>query len=87
MTEEKKKDPKLVFDEKTKTFSFEKNTITVDEHNEEMFKTMLEFADKLEKALILERQECAKIAVDHGNDEIAKAIFERVTSKKVLTND
>lgn len=84
---EEKKDPKLVFDENTKTFSFEKDTITVDEHNEEMFKTMLEFADKIEKALILERQACAKIAVDHGNDEIAKAIFERVTSKKVLTND
>ena len=86
MTTEKK-EPKLVMDDKTGLFSFEKETITVDEHNEEMFKTMLEFADKIEKALILERQACAKIAVDHGNDEIAKAIFERVTSKKVLTND
>lgn len=84
---EKKKDPKLVFDENTKTFSFEKNTITIEEHNEEMLKTMGEFAEVLEESLIRERRECAKIAVDYGNDEIAKAIFERVTPKKVQTND
>ena len=83
---EEKKEPKLVFNENTKTFSFEKDTITVEEHNEEMLKTMLEFADKLEKGLILERQECAKIAMDHGNEEIAKAIFERVAPKEKTIN-
>jgi|GEM_PF-2657171 len=84
---EEKKESKLVYNENTKVFSFEKDTMTVDEHNHEIFKTMLEFADKLEKALILERQECAKIAVDMGNDEIAKAIFERMISKKQKADD
>ena len=87
MAEEKKKDPKLVFDEKTKTFSFEKETITIEEHNEEMLKTMGEFAEVLEESLIRERRECAKIALDYNNEEIAKAIFERVTPKKMATND
>ena len=44
MAEEEKKEPKLVFDENNKTFSFEKDTITVEEHNQDMLKTMEEFA-------------------------------------------
>lgn len=84
---EEKKDPKLVMDDKTGLFSFEKNTITVEEHNEEMLKTMGEFAEVLEESLIRERRECAKIALDHGSEDIAKAIFERVTPNKTPTND
>jgi hypothetical protein len=85
MTEEKK-DPKLVMDEKTGLFSFEKDTITVEKHNEELLKTMMEFADVLDESLIKERRACAKIALDLGNEEIAKAIFERVTPKKQVVN-
>ena len=84
---EEKKDPKLVMDNKTGLFSFEKETMTIDEHNEEMLKTMGEFAEVLEESLIKERRECAKIALDHNNEEIAKAIFERVAPKKIQTND
>ena len=87
MAEENKKDSKLVMDNKTGLFSFEKETMTVDEHNEEMLKTMGEFAEVLEESLIRERRECAKIALDYGNEDIAKAIFERVTPKKMPTND
>ena len=83
---EEKKDPKLVMDDKTGLFSFEKNTITVEEHNQEMLKTMGEFAEVLEESLIRERRECAKIALDHNNEEIAKAIFDRVTPKKQVIN-
>lgn len=83
---EEKKEPKLVFNENTKTFSFEKDTMTIDEHNEEMLKTMGEFAEVLEESLIRERRECAKIAMDHGNEEIAKAIFERVAPKEKTIN-
>lgn len=81
-----KKEPKITFDMNTKTFSFEKDTITIEEHNQEMLKTMGEFADVLEESLIRERRECAKIALDHNNEEIAKAIFERVTPKKQVIN-
>ena len=83
---EEQKDPKLVMDDKTGLFSFEKNTITVEEHNQELLKTMGEFAEVLEESLIRERRECAKIALDHGNEEIAKAIFGRVTPKKQVIN-
>jgi hypothetical protein len=84
--DEEKKDPKLVMDDKTGLFSFEKNTITVEEHNQEMLKTMGEFAEVLEESLMRERRECAKIALDHNNEEIAKAIFDRVTPKKQVIN-
>ena len=81
MAEENKKDPKLVMDNATGLFSFEKETMTVDEHNEEMLKTMGEFAEVLEESLIRERRECAKIALDYKSDEIAKAIRERVPAQ------
>lgn len=84
---EEKKEQKLVMDNATGLFSFEKETITIDEHNEEMLKTMGEFAEVLEESLIRERRECAKIALDHNNEEIAKAIFERIAPKKTETND
>ena len=51
MTEEKK-DPKLVMDDKTGLFSFEKETITIEEHNEEMLKTMTEFAEVVELSIL-----------------------------------
>jgi hypothetical protein len=86
MAEEKKEDPKLVMDDKTGLFSFEKDTITVEKHNEELLKTMMEFAEVLEESLKKERRECAKIAIQHNNEEIAKAIFERVTPKKQVIN-
>jgi hypothetical protein len=84
MTDKKKeeKEQKLVMDNRTGLFSFEKDTITVEEHNEEMAKTMQAFAQVLEESLIKERRVCAKIALDLGNDEIAKAIFERVPVSK-----
>ena len=81
MAEENKKDPKLVMDDKTGLFSFEKDTITVEEHNEEMLKTMSEFAEVLELSILRERDACAKIALDYKSDEIAKAIRERVPAQ------
>lgn len=78
---EEKKEPKLVFDENTKTFSFEKDTITIEEHNEEMLKTMTEFAEVLELSILRERDACAKIASDHQSEEIAKAIRGRVPAQ------
>ena len=81
MAEEEKKEPKFVFDENTKTFSFEKDTITVEEHNQEMLKTMEEFAEVLELSILRERDACAKVALDLKSDEIAKAIRERVPAQ------
>ena len=80
MTEEKK-EPKLVFDENTKTFSFEKDTITVEEHNQEMLKTMEEFAEVVELSILRERDACAKVALEHQSETIAKAIRERVPAQ------
>ena len=59
---EEKKDPKLVMDDKTGLFSFEKETITVEEHNQEMLKTMEEFAEVVELSILRERDACAKMA-------------------------
>ena len=81
MTDQNKKDPKLVMDEKTGLFSFEKDTITIEEHNEEMLKTMSEFAEVLELSILRERDACAKIALDYKSEEIAKAIRGRVPSQ------
>ena len=81
MAEEEKKEPKLVFDENTKTFSFEKDTITVEEHNQEMLKTMEEFAEVVELSILREREACAKIALENFSETIAKAIRERVPAQ------
>ena len=83
---EDKKDPKLVMDDKTGLFSFEKDTITVEEHNEEMLKTMSEFAEVLELSILRERDACAKIALDYKSDEIAKAIRERVPAQSTAVH-
>jgi hypothetical protein len=80
MTEEKK-DPKLVMDDKTGLFSFEKDTITIEEHNEEMLKTMQEFAEVVELSILREREACAKIALENFSETIAKAIRERVPAQ------
>jgi len=80
MTEEKK-DPKLVMDDKTGLFSFEKETITIEEHNEEMLKTMTEFAEVVELSILRERDACAKVALEHNSETIAKAIRERVPAQ------
>lgn len=80
MTEEKK-DQKIVMDEKTGLFSFEKETITVEEHNEEMLKTMTEFAEMVEMSILREREACAKVAIDNNSELIAKAIRERVPAQ------
>lgn len=80
MTEEKK-DPKIVLDEKTGLFSFEKDTITIEEHNEEMLKTMTEFAEMVELSILREREACAKVALDNSSELIAKAIRERVPAQ------
>jgi len=77
MAEEEKKEQKLVMDDSTGLFSFEKDTITVEEHNQEMLKTMEEFA---------ERNACAKVALDLKSDEIAKAIRERVPAQSTLVH-
>jgi len=81
MAEEEKKDPKLVMDDKTGLFSFEKETITVEEHNQEMLKTMEEFAEVVELSILRERDACANVALDLKSDEIAKAIRERVPAQ------
>lgn len=86
MTEEKKEDPKLVMDEKTGLFSFEKETITVEEHNQEMLKTMEEFAEVVELSILRERDACAKIALDLKSEEIAKAIRERVPAQSTAVH-
>jgi hypothetical protein len=80
MTEEKK-DPKLVMDDKTGLFSFEKDTITIEEHNQEMLKTMQEFADVLELSILRERDACAKVALEHFSETIALAIRQRVAAQ------
>lgn len=64
MAEEEKKDPKLVMDDKTGLFSFEKETITVEEHNQEMLKTMEEFAEVVELSILRERDACANVALN-----------------------
>ena len=81
MAEEKKEDPKLVMDDKTGLFSFEKDTITVEEHNQEMLKTMEEFAEVVELSILREREACAKIALENFSETIAKAIRERVPAQ------
>ena len=81
MTEQKKEDPKLVMDEKTGLFSFEKDTITVEEHNQEMLKTMEKFAEVVELSILRERDACAKVALEHNSESIAKAIRERVPAQ------
>jgi hypothetical protein len=86
MTEEKKEDPKLVMDDKTGLFSFEKETITIEEHNEEMLKTMTEFAEVVELSILRERDACAKIALEHKSEEIAKAIRERVPAQSTAVH-
>ena len=78
---EEKKDPKLVMDDKTGLFSFEKDTITIEEHNEEMLKTMQEFAEVVELSILREREACAKIALENFSETIAKAIRERVPAQ------
>ena len=83
---EDKKDPKLVMDDKTGLFSFEKDTITVEEHNEEMLKTMSEFAEVLELSILRERDACAKIALDYKSEEIAKAIRGRVPAQSTAVH-
>ena len=80
MTEEKK-DQKLVMDDKTGLFSFEKDTITIEEHNEEMLKTMQEFAEVVELSILREREACAKIALENFSETIAKAFRERVPAQ------
>ena len=82
MTEENK-DPKLVIDDKTGLFSFEKDTITIEEHNQEMLKTMQEFADVLELSILRERDACAKVALEHFSETIALAIRQRVAAQSV----
>ena len=86
MAEEEKKEPKLVMDDKTGLFSFEKNTITVEEHNQEMLKTMTEFAEVLELSILRERDACAKIASDYQSEEIAKAIRGRVPAQSTAVH-
>jgi len=81
MSEEKKEDPKLVMDDKTGLFSFEKDTITVEEHNQEMLKTMEEFAEIVELSILRERDACAKVALENFSETIAKAIRERVPAQ------
>ena len=81
MAEEKKVDPKFVMDDKTGLFSFEKDTITVEEHNQEMLKTMEEFAEVVELSILREREACAKIALENFSETIAKAIRERVPAQ------
>ena len=81
MAEEEKKDPKLVMDDKTGLFSFEKETITVEEHNQEMLKTMEEFAEVVELSILREGDACANVALNLKSDEIAKAIRERVPAQ------
>ena len=81
MAEEEKKEPKLVMDDKTGLFSFEKDTITVEEHNQEMLKTMTEFAEVLELSILRERDACAKVALELKSEEIAKAIRGRVPAQ------
>lgn len=86
MTQEDKKDPKLVMDEGTGLFSFEKDTITVEEHNQEMLKTMEEFAQVVELSILRERDACAKVALELKSDEIAKAIRERVPAQSTAVH-
>jgi hypothetical protein len=86
MAEEEKKEPKLVMDDKTGLFSFEKETITVDEHNQEMLKTMEEFAEVLELSILRERDACAKVALELKSEEIAKAIRERVPAQSTAVH-
>jgi hypothetical protein len=62
-------------------FRLKKDTITVEEHNQEMLKTMEEFAEVLELSILRERDACAKVALDLKSDEIAKAIRERVPAQ------
>ena len=81
MAEEEKKEQKLVMDDKTGLFSFEKDTITVEEHNQEMLKTMEEFAEVVELSILREREACAKIALENFSETIAKAIRERVPAQ------
>lgn len=83
---EEKKEPQLVMDEKTGLFSFEKDTITVEEHNQEMLKTMEEFAEIVELSILRERDACAKVALDLKSDEIAKAIRERVPAQSTAVH-
>lgn len=80
MTEENK-DPKLVMDDKTGLFSFEKDTITIEEHNQEMLKTMQEFADVVELSILRERDACAKVALEHFSETIALAIRQRIAAQ------
>ena len=86
MAEEEKKEQKLVMDDKTGLFSFEKDTITVEEHNQEMLKTMEEFAEVLELSILRERDACAKIALDNNSEIIAKAIRERVPAQSTAVH-
>ena len=81
MAEEEKKEQKLVMDDSTGLFSFEKDTITVEEHNQEMLKTIEEFAEVVELSILRERDACAKVALDLKSDEIAKAIRERIPAQ------
>ena len=81
MAEEEKKEQKLVMDDSTGLFSFEKDTITVEEHNQEMLKTMEEFAEIVELSILREREACAKIALENFSETIAKAIRERVPAQ------
>jgi hypothetical protein len=81
MAEEEKKEQKLVMDDSTGLFSFEKDTITVEEHNQEMLKTMEEFAEVVELSILREREACAKIALENFSETIAKAIRERVPAQ------
>ena len=81
MVEEEKKEQKLVMDDSTGLFSFEKDTITVEEHNQEMLKTMEEFAEVVELSILREREACAKIALENFSETIAKAIRERVPAQ------
>lgn len=76
-----KKEQKMVMDEKTGLFSFEQDRITIEEHNQEMLKTMEEFAEILELSILRERDACAKVALEHHSEEIAKAIRERVPAQ------
>ena len=81
MSEEKKEDPKLVMDDKTGLFSFEKDTITVEEHNQEMLKTMEEFAEIVELSILRDLDACAEVALDLKSDSITKAIRQRVPAQ------
>lgn len=85
---EEKKDSKLVFDKNTGLFSFEKETMTVEEFNQLALEVMQQYASQLkasvEQAMILEREACAKIADDNNSATIASAIRNRIPNQSLL---